>query len=30
MADSSKTPEEDSGTWKKSQSKFSRYINLQL
>ena len=29
MADSSKAPEEDTGTWKKSESKFSRYTNPQ-
>jgi phage terminase small subunit len=29
MADSTKTPEEDTGTWKKSESKFSRYANPQ-
>jgi hypothetical protein len=30
MADSAKAPEEDTGTWKKSESKFSRYIHSSL
>jgi len=29
MAESPKAPEEDTGTWKKGQSKFSRYVRSQ-